>query len=102
MLAFAPPQTVALALSVPPSPRTRYSIESPLVFGKELEEIRRIGHAVDREEVRLGLTCVAAPILRRGQAIGAVSLSAATHSFEPEAFARGVRQTAKDIAARLA
>ena len=43
---------------------------------KELENIRQTGIAVDREEIELGLTCIAAPILNHnGVAEYAISLS---------------------------
>ena len=43
---------------------------------KELEEVRQSGIAMDREEIEIGLTCIAAPILNHnGVAEYAVSLS---------------------------
>ena len=101
MLAFSPPSMVEAALRVPPALRTKYSIVVPEVFHQELAEVRRVGIAFDREEVRLGLTCVAAPILRRGTAVGAISISGPSGGFDPAAIARRTRTTADAIAAQL-
>lgn len=48
----------------------------------ELHRIRRDGVAFDREEVQLGLSCVAAPIIDHdGQVVAAISISAPTDRF---------------------
>lgn len=101
LLAHSTPELVEAALKHAPSPRTQYSIVLPNVFVDELAEVRRAGWAFDREEVRLGLTCVAAPILKRGCAVGAVSITGASHEFDPTTFARRVHGTAAAIAAKL-
>jgi DNA-binding IclR family transcriptional regulator len=101
MLAFSSPATIEAALRVAPTLHTQYSIVLPEVFYQELAEVRRAGFAFDREEVRLGLTCVAAPILRNGMAAGAVSISGSSPGFDPVAVARRTRAIADAIAARL-
>ena len=101
MLAFSPPAMIEAALRVPPTLRTQYSIVLPELFYSDLAEVRRAGFAFDREEVRLGLTCVAAPILRKGMAVGAISISGASPGFDPAAVARRTRATADTIAAKL-
>lgn len=45
---------------------------------KELERVRKQGYALDDEEREMGLTCVAAPILCKGEAIAAISISGPT------------------------
>lgn len=55
---------------------TEHTITKKSDLRKELEKIRQTGVAVDREEIELGLTCIAAPILNHnGVAEYAVSLS---------------------------
>ena len=41
----------------------------------ELDEIRNRGYAIEREEVELGMACVAAPIFRSGRITAAISVS---------------------------
>jgi DNA-binding IclR family transcriptional regulator len=101
MLAFSPPATVEAALRVPPTLRTQYSIVLPKIFHSELTEVRRTRFAFDREEARLGLTCVAAPILRKGTAVGAISISGPPPAFDPAAVARRTREAADAIARKL-
>jgi DNA-binding IclR family transcriptional regulator len=55
--------------------RTPYSIAAPAVFSGELERVRADGVAFDREEAAIGLWCVAAPILKGANVVGALSVS---------------------------
>lgn len=41
---------------------TRQSIARPTALHSELQEVRRVGYAIDNEETSLGVRCVAAPI----------------------------------------
>jgi IclR family acetate operon transcriptional repressor len=57
--------------------RTEHSITTYEELVTELTEIRRLGYAVDRQELNLGVWCVAAPILGvRQTQPAAVSVSA--------------------------
>ncbi|MEK7205282.1 MAG: IclR family transcriptional regulator [candidate division NC10 bacterium] len=79
MLAFRPALEVRRLLSRKRklqqyTPRT---ITSPRRLLHHLEEVRRAGFAVDREELTLGMRCLAAPVLDfTGCAIAAVSITA--------------------------
>ncbi len=53
-----------------------------------LDEIRRRGYALDREENRVGIICVAAPILQSGKPIAAISVSGPSFRFTSEAAER--------------
>lgn len=79
--------------------RTRHSIAAPGLFVQELAQVRQNGVAFDREEAALGLTCVAAPILSRGQAIAAISTSGPTGRFDPTTVAARVKAAAHEISA---
>lgn len=54
---------------------------------KDLEKIRKEGYAIDDEELELGLTCIAAPILnKKGEAVAAISISGPTPRVKSERF----------------
>jgi DNA-binding IclR family transcriptional regulator len=60
----------------PFAPRTKYSITTLDSLESELIEVRSRGFAVDRQELTLGLWCIAAPIIgARSEQNGAVSTS---------------------------
>jgi DNA-binding IclR family transcriptional regulator len=97
MLAYSHPDVVEQALNTSPLLHTGFTIVLPRLFEEELNQVRRTGIAYDREEVRLGLRCVAAPIFRRGEVLGAVSVCGLTGQFDPVAAAPRVIATAKAI-----
>jgi IclR family acetate operon transcriptional repressor len=69
-----------------------------------LDEIRTTGYALDLEESREGLVCVAVPIFRDDGAIGAISIQGARPLVEEPQFRRVVdvlRQAADKITSRL-
>ncbi|MGB9955135.1 IclR family transcriptional regulator (plasmid) [Haloferax prahovense] len=51
---------------------------------EELETIREQGYAFDREEKIEGLKCVAAPVVTKGEIVGALSVSGPASRFEGE------------------
>ena len=69
---------------------TKNTITDGKQLQKELDRVRRDGHAFDREEITRGLMCVAAPIYdAHGEVAGAMSCTfqsyiAADRSIEPE------------------
>jgi len=68
---------------------------------EELQKIRQEGYAVDDEELELGLTCVAAPILGKdGEAIAALSISGPTARVKSEKFLEIV-QAIRDITIQI-
>ncbi|MDK2822436.1 MAG: hypothetical protein PWQ67_413 [Clostridia bacterium] len=68
---------------------------------KELEKIKKDGYAIDDEELELGLTCVAAPIIGRdGEAIAALSISGPTARVKSEKFKEIVKEI-KDVTRQI-
>ncbi len=64
---------------------TPNTITDPMLLRLDLERTRRRGYAVDREEIILGVQCVAVPILNHaGRAVGAISVAGTTPKTEGE------------------
>jgi DNA-binding IclR family transcriptional regulator len=88
-----------------PLPRfTQYTVTDWDTLLQELEQIRRQGYALDREELEIGLTCIAAPILAEGHIVAAISLSGPVSRISEQALPEiiaAVQQSAKDISALL-
>lgn len=104
MLAFLPEDHLARLL--PQMSFHRYTQNTLISVGTlrtELSDIRRNGHAFDREEHEPGIICVAAPILSaQGRVLGALSLTSSTTRttlVALEACAARVKSTANRIAA---
>jgi IclR family transcriptional regulator, acetate operon repressor len=75
LLAYQPDEFLAGLLAHPLPAMTQYSVTSVRVLQGQLEVIRNSGLAYDREESAVGLLCAAAPVLFRGNAVAAVSVS---------------------------
>jgi DNA-binding IclR family transcriptional regulator len=102
ILAFSPATLLRAALSAPMPRVTAYSIVDPRRFMEELKLVRSSHVAYEREEGRLGVSCVAAPVLVQGDAVAAVSLCIAGGDGPSDHQARLVRAAAAEIAAALA
>lgn len=85
--------------------RTPRSVTEPAAMLRILERIRIDGHALDDEEVEIGVRCVAAPILdHRGDVRAAISVSGPTLRVSDDRIpelVRQVRGTAAAISAAL-
>lgn len=58
------------------APFTPNTITDPETLRRHLEEIRRLGFAVDDEEFDIGVRCIAVPVFDfRGKAVGAIGIS---------------------------
>jgi IclR family transcriptional regulator, acetate operon repressor len=80
LLAFA----AAGAAEGPLEAHTSRTITEPAIFAAELAEIRREGYATAVDELELGLSAVAAPVLdESGRAIAALSVSGPTLRLSP-------------------
>ncbi len=82
LLAFASEEKRAAYLARNPlDPVTPRTIVQPDELELELERIRLLGYAIDEEEFREGVACVAAPVLTDGHAHVAYSISAPVERF---------------------
>ncbi|UIJ63956.1 IclR family transcriptional regulator [Amycolatopsis acidiphila] len=99
LLAHVPEEEVEAALAEPMAALAPNTIIDPADFAAELSRVRRSQVATARGESHRDVTCVAAPILIRGRAVGAVSVStAARDATVDRALRDAVRVTADRIA----
>jgi IclR family transcriptional regulator, KDG regulon repressor len=97
MLAFSEESEVERALAPGLQQLTSCSIGDRPSLDKEFDRIRVEGVAYDRQEASAGLTCVAAPIRRWGEVVGALSLAGPVGGFVPASAAAAVRRAAVSI-----
>jgi DNA-binding IclR family transcriptional regulator len=74
-LAYADRASVAAVLRATVSALTQQPVRSPQELFEELATIRMTGLAIDREEFRPGISCVAAPIIVGDRTVAAISAS---------------------------
>lgn len=103
LLAYAGRDALDVVVAAGLERRTPRTITAPGVLARQLQQVRRTGVAFEAEESRVGLCCVAAPVLLEdGTAVAAVSVAGPVHRFEPAKHAARVRATAQAIAVTLA
>ena len=103
LLAFAP-EYVQRFVGCKLQKFTEYTITDWDELLQELEKVRQQGYAVEREEVELGMTCVAAPVFSVVCIIAAISVSSpVTHMTEEvqKTIIAQVKKTAADITLAL-
>jgi DNA-binding IclR family transcriptional regulator len=105
LLALSPQQLVRATLNGPLPRRTPYSILNRQVLLNQLAQTRSTGLAYDREESRLGISCVASPVMVGTRAVAAVSIAGLTTTFDPRhgrELLAAAAQIAKAVAAHAA
>ncbi len=76
---------------------TDHTLTDPAVLGAELEQVRALGYAIDREEAEKGVSCIAAGIRDdEGNLVAGLSVSAPSDRLD-EAWCALVRDTAKQV-----
>jgi DNA-binding IclR family transcriptional regulator len=72
---------------------TPNTITDPVLLALELERTRERGYATDREEILIGVHCIAVPLINyAGRAVGAISIAGATPRIGSERFDGLVRK----------
>lgn len=72
---------------------TPHTITDPTALRTEIATVKRRQLAYDREEIMLGLNCIAAPVMnRKGQPVAALSISGPVNKFNPEQFESSLRK----------
>ena len=104
LLAYADPEVRHAVLSAPLERRTPRTLIAPGILDRHLDAVLETGVAFEHEESRVGLRCVAAPVLEPDgrTAIAAVSVTGPVGRFVPEDHAALVRATATALAATIA
>lgn len=102
ILAFSDSSMIRRALAQPLEAATPRSITNPALLLDELRGARREGVASDVGEWRLGLASLAAPILREGRPVGAISLTVPSRAFNPSLLRGRLVNAANAIALELA
>ncbi len=100
---------VLLAAQVLPLPAgsldtpTEHSIGTPEGLAAHLASVRGLGHASTVDELEVGLTGVAAPVLTGGRVVAALGISGPTARLQPRlpAVTHVVTQQARALSARL-
>lgn len=84
---------------------TPHTITDPHQLYDQLQLIRQQGYATDREEILLGVNCIAVPILNnRGQSAGAISVATSRPQVYTERFStwlRKIRTIGDQLSSRL-
>ena len=104
LLAYAPLRVLERIAREPLERFTENTVTDPSALVVELESIRQNGYALDREELEVGLTSVAAPIFNhRDEVAGAISLSGPTVRMNPRLpeIIAGVQGCALEISRNL-
>ncbi|MBH0779843.1 IclR family transcriptional regulator [Nocardia bovistercoris] len=101
MLAYHP-VAATRAGTEPLAALTEWTITETAHLERDLGEIRRRGIALDHQESRAGLTCMAAPILdRRGRPLAALSIAAPAGHLDTAALEPRLRRTCTAAARAL-
>ncbi len=102
MMAFSEPKLVDDVIAAGLRPRTPYSIVSARLLRDQVAEVASTGIAYDREEVAVGVCCVASPVVGRGgQLVAALSVAAPTSRATCEQLAPVVRASSLGLSRSL-
>lgn len=86
------------------APATQHTVTDPDELARVARRVREDGYAIDREEIELGLLCIAAPIRDdAGEIRAGISISGPMSRLEPNlsSYVENVRAAADAISSRL-
>ena len=105
MLAHLPDQEIDSILAQGLESYTKYTITDAAVLRQHLQDVKKMGYAVDMEELELGLRCVAAPVHNNtGAVIAAISLSGVGATMTQDklpTLIKHVKEGAQEVSYRL-
>ena len=104
LLAHAEPELRREVLGGPLERRTPHTVVAPGLLRRQLGRVLETGVAFEREESRMGLLCVAAPVLAEDgrTAVAAISVTGPVGRFRPDAHVAAVRAAATGVGSVLA
>lgn len=94
LLAFSGEELTEQVLARPLPSLTPYSINEPEILRTALEWTQVSGLAYDQQEAVLGVSCIAAPVFSRGDAVASLSVAVPRARFRPAQLAPAVRTAA--------
>jgi DNA-binding IclR family transcriptional regulator len=97
MVAYGEPQFQRNIAEFELAKFTPHSVVDAAKFLEEMSQVRAAGYALDRQESKMGLVCIAAPVLVDGRATAAVSLSQPIAKGDPRVHKEVLRQVARRI-----
>lgn len=80
LVAFSEAEVIGEHLARPLSRLTPHTLVHRGLLAESLRQVRETGIARDREESRIGIQCLAAPILRRGSGLPIAAISVSTRA----------------------
>jgi len=106
LIANLPPKEREKILENTPLQRlTKNTIVDRKALEKEIEQVQKLGYALDNEEYENEIRCIAAPVKNhQGKVIAAISISGPSYRFTPdreESMIKAIMETAKKISVRL-
>ena len=103
LLSYLPETTIQDYLAYQTlTPKTDYTITDPLELGKQFQQVKANGFALDRQENEVGLQCVGAPIFNRdAQCIAALSISGPAGRLTKERIEAVLIPKAKEVAEQI-
>ncbi|UGQ11840.1 IclR family transcriptional regulator [Yinghuangia sp. ASG 101] len=94
LLAFSGPELTEEVLAAPLPSLTPHSITDPTRMRTAIEQAQASGLAYEDQESTPGLSCIAAPVFRAGEAVAALSVAVPRSRFRPANLAPAVRTAA--------
>lgn len=101
LLAFTETELAEKLLAGPLPSLTPYSVTDPVRLRASIEKAQVSGLAYEDQEAALGVSCIAAPVFARGEAIAALSVAVPRARFRPAQLAPAVRTAALGLSRAL-
>ena len=102
ILAYSPASVVRARIDAGLPRLTPRTISTPGGLTRDLQTVRTVGMAVDKEEAQVGVSCVAAPVFGSDRKVrAALSITGMTRSIDPAVLGPAVRTAAFTLSRTL-